>query len=93
MLIDPRGRPVPGMALEKITIPTLVVHHKNDSCEYTLFSDVAKLINKLTAATRKELIAIEGGNSDGDPCEAQAYHGFAGKDEETVDKIVQWILR
>lgn len=93
ILSDPTGRPVPAMELERLTIPTLVMHHKNDGCALTLYSDVPKLMTKLTATPRSELITIEGGTNDGDPCEAEAYHGFAGKDEETVDHIAKWILR
>ena len=40
---------------------------------------------------RKELISIKGGVDSGDPCEAQAYHGFNGREEEVVGKIADWI--
>jgi hypothetical protein len=50
-------------------------------------------MDKLTAAARKELVTIEGGTNIGDPCEAQAYHGFNGRDEEVADKIAKWIVQ
>ncbi|MGH6689214.1 MAG: hypothetical protein ACREF4_00825 [Gammaproteobacteria bacterium] len=47
---------------------------------------------RLTAAPRKELVAIDGGTSRGDPCEAFAYHGFNGLEREVVSRIAAWIL-
>jgi hypothetical protein len=41
---------------------------------------------------RKELILVDGGVNLGDPCEAQAYHGLNGLDEEVVGKIAAWIV-
>ena len=93
ILTDEKSRPVPALNLGKVTIPVLVVHHKEDGCRYCAYSEIPKLMNKLTAAARKELVTIEGGTNNGDPCEAEAYHGFNGRDEEVVDKIANWILQ
>ena len=41
----------------------------------------------------EELIAMEGGISVGDPCEARAYHGFNCIERETIDAIKQWIRK
>jgi len=91
ILSEPKGRPVPAMPLGKLKIPTLVVHHKDDGCEHCAYSEIPKLMNRLMGAARTELVTIEGGTNNGDPCEAQAYHGFNGRDEEVVDKIAKWI--
>ena len=93
ILTDEKGRPVPAMSLGKVKIPTLVVHHKEDGCRHCAYSEIPNLMNKLIAASRKELVTIEGGTNNGDPCEAQAYHGFNGRDEEVVDKIAKWIVQ
>jgi alpha/beta superfamily hydrolase len=93
ILTDEKGRPVPAMNLGKVKIPTLVVHHKEDGCGHCAYSEIPNLMNKLMAASRKELVTIEGGTNNGDPCEAQAYHGFNGRDEEVVDKIAKWIVQ
>jgi dienelactone hydrolase len=93
ILTDPRGRPVPQMNLSRLTIPTLVVHHRNDGCALCSYSEIPKLMEKLKSASRKELITIDGGNNVGDPCEPEAYHGFNGRDEETIGKIISWILQ
>ena len=93
ILTEEKGRPVPALNFGKMNIPTLVVHHKEDGCQHCAYSEVPKLMNKLTAAARKELVTIEGGTNNGDPCEAQAYHGFNGRDEEVVEKIAKWIVQ
>lgn len=81
------------MALARIAVPVLVVHHKQDGCRVCPFADVPRLMSKLTAAPRKDLIAVEGGKSDGDPCEAFAYHGYTGIERDVVAKIAEWIVR
>lgn len=94
MLTDrPGARPVPEMPLGRIQIPTLVVHHKQDGCEHCKYGDLPKLMDKLTAVPRKELLTFEGGRSQGDPCEAMAHHGFNGIEPEVVSKIAEWITR
>jgi len=52
ILTDDKGRPVPDMNLEKITIPVLVAHHKQDGCRHCLYSDIPRLMNKLTRVAR-----------------------------------------
>jgi len=80
------------LALERIDIPVLVVHHKQDGCRVCPISEVPRLMNKLTAAPRKEFLAVEGGISEGDPCEAFAYHGYNGIEREVVAKIAAWLV-
>jgi len=91
ILIDDKGRPVPEMALEKITIPVLVVHHEQDGCKLCPYSEIPRLMNKLSSTPKKELVSFRDGTNRGDPCEAFAYHGFNGLEEEVVKKIVTWI--
>jgi len=92
ILIEGLGPPpVPAMALARITVPTLVVHHRLDGCHYCQYRDLPGLLDRLTAAPRKELITAEGGTSRGDPCDAMAYHGFNGIEDEVVGKITKWI--
>lgn len=92
MLTDDKGRPVPEMDLEKLRISVLVVHHKRDGCRYCKFEDLPRLMERLTAAKRKELITFDGGEDRGDPCEAFAYHGFNGLEREVVRRIAEWII-
>jgi pimeloyl-ACP methyl ester carboxylesterase len=92
MLTDnPGSRPVPEMPVGRIQVPTLVVHHKQDGCKHCRYTDLPNLLDKLTAALRKELLTFEGGVNQGDPCEARAHHGFTGIEQEVVTKIADWI--
>lgn len=91
MLTDTKGRPVPDMSIGKLEIPVLVVHHEQDGCKHCKFSDLPRLMEKLTATKRKQLIALRGGNNRGDPCKPFAHHGFNGIERNVVRKIARWI--
>ena len=89
---DPRGRPVSAMPVERIAVPVLVVHHKEDGCVASKFADAPALAERLTGAPRKALVAFEGGKDVGDPCEAFAHHGYNGIEPQVVDAIVAFML-
>lgn len=89
----PPARPVPEMALDRIGVPVLIVHHKQDGCGDCKYTDLPKLTDKLTAVARKELLTFEGGKSQGDPCQAMAYHGYNGIEQKVVDAIAEWITK
>jgi hypothetical protein len=91
ILTDSRTRPVPAMALDKLSIPVLVVHHEDDGCNHCAYSDMPRLMDKLAGLGQKELMSFRGGVSRGDPCEAFAYHGFNGLEPEVVGKIAAWV--
>ena len=92
ILTDKRGRAVPLMSLGKVRVPVLVVHHENDGCPLCAFNQVPWLMDKLTNSPRARLIAVSGGQSQGDPCEAFAYHGYNGIEDDVVQQIAGWIL-
>jgi dienelactone hydrolase len=91
ILSDARSRAVPEMALDRIKVPVLVAHHREDGCRACLYSDIPRLMSRLTTPPRKELMTFDGGISTGDPCEARAYHGFNGIEGEVVQRIAAWI--
>lgn len=90
---DPGLPGVPDMPLNKIRIPTLVVHHKQDACKHCRYADLPKLTSKLTSVPRKEVLTFEGGMNAGDPCEAMAFHGFNGITEKVGGRIADWVIR
>lgn len=92
ILVDPRGRPVPAMPLDRIRVPVLVVHHEEDGCFACPFSGVPDLMDRLTQAKRKQILAFTGGQARGDPCEAYSHHGYLGQEAEVVGKMVAWIV-
>jgi hypothetical protein len=61
---------------------TLVIHHSADSCKATLPAGVDPFIK--WSAGRARVAWISGGQSEGDPCEAFAHHGFNGQDGQVV---------
>lgn len=91
ILRDDKGRPVPDMPLEKLRVPVLVVHHEQDGCAHCPFGDVPGLMQKISQAPRKQLIAVRGGEDRGNPCEAAGYHGFKGLEQDVVPQIAAWI--
>lgn len=92
ILTDPKSRPVPDMPVDNLKIPVLVVHHEHDACRHCLFSDMPRLMDKLAVNPRKELISMTGGATQGDPCEAMAYHGFNGLERDAVARMASWIV-
>jgi hypothetical protein len=91
ILSDNKEMPVTAMALGSLHIPVLVVQHVQDGCKHCPFSEASRLMDQLTHVPKKQLIPISGGTSQGDPCEAMAYHGFNGVEHEVVTQIANWI--
>lgn len=83
--------PIPAMALERIVVPVLVVHHEEDGCRLCPYGAAAALVDKLTASPRKALVSFKGGQTRGDPCAEWAHHGFNGQEADVVKSIVDWI--
>jgi len=78
-----------GLDARKYRNRHLLVHHRNDPCHATPFSAAAASHQDYGT----ELIAMEGGISTGERCEAFSYHGFNGIERETIDAIKIWIRR
>jgi len=91
--------PKPGVAetvhdfdLGAIRVPVLLVYHRDDACYRTPPSDIPALRQKLSAAPRIAVAAIEGGEPPrSDACEALSAHGFLGREAEAVKTIAGWI--
>jgi hypothetical protein len=67
----------------------LIVHHRNDQCRLTFYNAA----RRSHEAYGNELITMEGGVSEGDPCEAFAHHGYRGIERDTMVAIKAWIRR
>lgn len=81
-----------GVNIEDIMVPTLVVHHEEDACEYTLFRNTPQLMRRLKNSVRSELISFKGGGPvEGDSCGSSHYHGFPGIEADVASRIVDWI--
>jgi dienelactone hydrolase len=92
ILTDDRSRPVPQMALSRISVPVLVVHHEEDACRVCRMADMPALMQALRGVPQVELVTFKGGRNTGDPCGAMAYHGYNGLEPEVTARIAGWIL-
>ena len=83
---------VPDQALDKITIPVLVVHHTQDACNLCVPSQAITIEPKLIASPAHATLMLSGGqNPSGDPCAALHYHGFIGMEAQAVQQIADWV--
>ncbi len=85
---------VPSQSLDKIRVPTLVVHHQRDGCRVCTPWEAKNIPSALKNAPVKALLLInEGGGESGDPCEALHFHGYIGAEQSVVDQIAHWIAQ
>jgi pimeloyl-ACP methyl ester carboxylesterase len=71
-------------ALQDIRVPVLLVHHRNDGCYVTPFSGMPGLQAALTGAPKVELLAIEGGNGEGNACHT-GHHQFLAQEDAVTE--------
>ena len=71
--------------------PTLVVEHRHDECRKTSPEGVKPFVD--WAAGRARAAWLDGGVSEGDPCEAFAHHGFNGIDGQVVSVVASFAAR
>jgi hypothetical protein len=64
---------------------TLIVHHRRDGCYVTSPALVEPFI--AWSAGRARAVWLDGGQDEGDPCEARGNHGFAGQDGRVVSQV------
>ena len=78
--------------LERITVPVLLVHHRDDGCYVSPAGDLPDIANALAQAAVVEQKLFEGGSESGDrPCGARTRHGFQGIEDGVVDFVAGWI--
>jgi pimeloyl-ACP methyl ester carboxylesterase len=78
--------------LERITVPTLIVHHREDICLVTPLADATLMVKELSRARRRALLTFSGGDPPrSEPCEAMSAHGYLGIEAEVVTAIADWI--
>ncbi len=83
---------VANMALSRVTVPTLIVAHRNDGCEASPPSGAAKLKARLGKASKVAVVLLDGGKPPrSKPCEAKAQHGYFGVEREAVGAIGNFI--
>ena len=85
------NEPGPGLSrfdFTTVKVPVLFVHHVGDQCGSTPYGDAARLADKYP------LISVFGGRApESGPCDPFSAHGYFGKESETVEEIVNWMLK
>jgi hypothetical protein len=71
--------------------PTLIIHHRHDECGKTAPEGVAPFL--AWAGGRARVVWLDGGTSEGPPCEAFAHHGFNGIDGQVVGVVSGFAAR
>jgi len=71
--------------------PTLIVEHRQDGCRFTQPAGVAPFL--AWAGGRAKAVWLDGGEDEGDPCEAMAHHGFKGIDGQVVSVVSGFAAR
>jgi pimeloyl-ACP methyl ester carboxylesterase len=84
------ARPLQEAGIDKLRMPVLVLHHKQDSCQVSPYASLSELQAKLPAAGSK-VITYDGGTSRGALCEVQAFHSFAGIEQQVVDDLSAFV--
>ena len=82
------GAGLSGFDFSSIKSRLLLVHHRSDGCSLTPYHAAQRL------ADRFPLISVSGGKpAVSGPCDALSEHGFLGREAETVEAIVNWMLK
>jgi len=81
----------PGLGA--IHVPTFVVWHSLDACPLSLGGSGMSVYDALTglSAAQKGFASFSGGGSFGPDCQAQAYHGFNGIEDNVITRLADFI--
>ncbi len=86
------GESLQDVALDRIRVPVLVVHHRDDGCPASRYADTSWAMRRLSATPKKELLTFSGGDAPQSPaCEPLAPHGYFGIEERVIEAITAWI--
>lgn len=84
------SRVIPTLGSPDRLPATLVVHHSNDICKFTLPSGAQNFVSWARGKARLQWINTTGEPSS-NPCNAQGAHGFFKKDGPAVSAIIGFI--
>jgi hypothetical protein len=75
----------------RITLPALVVWHRDDHCSVSPPAGAAILFTVIPSADKAQRIFEHGHSVATDPCGPFSEHGYAGIEEKVVEKIAEFI--
>jgi pimeloyl-ACP methyl ester carboxylesterase len=76
-----------------IKLPALGIHHRKEACEATPIEASEAIINSRSPDTPKAMVLLDGGEDKGHRCQARAFHGFNGIENQFVDAAATFILK
>ena len=80
--------------LEAITVPALIVSHRDDGCAVTRPDDSRELKRRFVSSPRARVQVFHGGSTPlSDPCDPLSAHGFFGVEQKVIEDISKWIRR
>ena len=90
---DNKGTSVTDLALDKITVPVLAIHHKEDKCKATIPKVIKNIKSKAYNSFKVETKLFSGGDEpiSKNPCQARTYHGYLGIEKDVVNFMYDFI--
>lgn len=80
------------MLEESESLPRLLlIHHRGDACWAT--TPAAAESFAAWVGSKAELLWMEGGHNEGDPCLPMSHHGFNGLDDKVIAATAEFALR
>jgi hypothetical protein len=84
-------QPTFNLHASRITLPALVVWHRDDHCSFSPPAGSAVLFTVIPSADKASRTFEHGHSVATDPCDGFSEHGYAGIEEEVVEKIAAFI--
>lgn len=79
------------IAAERIKVPVLIVHNKDDGRGESPFGGTEAFRARLIGSPEARMVAVSGGTLRSDPCQALSPHGYYGIEDQVVPPIIAWI--
>lgn len=81
------------LPLEQLQQPVLMLHHREDSCRVSSFTEAVKTRENLRNHTSVDFVEINGGAAArSEPCNDLSAHGFFGMEDKVVQIIADWVV-
>ena len=87
------NQPTFNLYASRITLPALVVWHRDDPCSFSSPAGAAALFALIPSADKARRTLTQGHSVATDPCGAFSEHGYAGIEDEAVKRIAEFIRR
>jgi dienelactone hydrolase len=78
-------------ALDRVSVPVLVVHHRNDGCSGAPFGYAMSYPARFTSSPRTGFIEVTGGRTESpNPCVGANHHSFLGQRRQVMEGVMRW---